>query len=235
MTGNPRWSLPRIAVRRDRGLLVAVAVFLGVLAVGQFRGQAGVPGLADLSVAELGVLVANLNAQNDELRAEVASLDRQRSDLASANARGQSAVDQLRADLSKTRAWAGLSGLAGAGVTITVQGPIGADGVQDLVNELRNAGAEGISIATTRLVPGVVVAGVPGALVLEGEPLGATFEIRAIGSPQILTGTLTRSGGVIAQLAATYPEARVTVTPSEGLSLPATTRDLEPADAQPHL
>jgi uncharacterized protein YlxW (UPF0749 family) len=215
MTSDARSSWPRgIGLRRDRWLLLAVAVLLGILAVGQFRGQSGLPGLSDLSVADLGVLVANLNAQNDELRAEVASLERQRSDLATANARGQSAVDQLRADLSKTRAWAGLAGLTGAGVTITVQGSIGADGVQDIVNELRNAGAEGIAIADVRLVPGVVVAGSAGALMIDEAPLGGTFQIRAIGSPQILTGTLTRS---------------------EGLILPPTSRDLQPADAEPHL
>ena len=215
--------------------LVLVAAFLGFLAVGQLRGQAGVPGLSDLSAQELGVLVANLNAQNDQLRAEVASLERQRADLASSKDRGQSAVDQLQSDLARIRAWAGLTALAGSGATVTVHGPIGADGVEDLVNELRNAGAEGIGIAGVRLVPGVVVGGTPGSLTLAGTALGDGFEILAIGSPQILTGTLTRAGGVVAQLGATYPQVTVTVTPSDGLEVPATTRNLQPADGHPHL
>lgn len=220
---------------RTRLPLLGVAVFLGFLAVGQFRGQAGAPGLADLSVQELGVLVANLNAQNDQLRAEVASLQRQQSDLATSQNRGQTAADQLRSDLGRIRAWAGLTGLTGSGVTITVHGPIGADGVEDLVNELRNAGAEGISIAGIRLVPGVVVSGGPGTLTVGGAALGDGFEILAIGSPQILTGTLTRAGGVVAQLGATYPQAGVSVTPSDGLTLPPTTRDLQPGNAHLHL
>jgi uncharacterized protein YlxW (UPF0749 family) len=223
-------SLPR-----RRLPLVLVAGLLGVLAVGQFHGQAGAPGLADLSVQELGVLVANLNAQNDELRGEVAALQRQQADLATSKDRGQSAVDQLRSDLGRIQAWAGLTGLTGSGVTITVHGPIGADGVEDLVNELRNAGAEGISIAGVRLVPATVVTGDPGSLSLSGASLGDGFEILAIGSPEILTGTLTRAGGVVAQLGATYPTARVSVTPSDGLTLPPTTRDLQPADARPLL
>ena len=66
-----------------------------------------------------------------------------------------------------------------------------------------------------RVVAGVVVAGGPGALSVENTPLGDAFEIRAIGSPQILTGTLTRTGGVIAQLGATYPDAERHVTPLE--------------------
>jgi uncharacterized protein YlxW (UPF0749 family) len=220
---------------RARLPLLLVAGLLGLLAVGQLRGQAGVPSLTDLSVQELGVLVANLNAQNDQLRTEVATLQRQQADLASSKDRGQSAVDQLRSDLDRIRAWAGLTGLSGSGVTITVHGPIGADGVGDLVNELRNAGAEGISIAGMRLVPGVVVTGNPGSLTVAGSALGDGFEILAIGSPQILTGTLTRAGGVVAQLGATYPDARVSVTPSEGLTLPPTTRDLQSPDARPHL
>jgi uncharacterized protein YlxW (UPF0749 family) len=223
LRGSGRWAV---------GL---VALILGVLAVGQLRGQAGVPGLSNLSAQELGVLVANLNAQNEQLRAEVATLQRQQADLAAAKDRGESAVEQLEADLAKIRAWAGVTGLSGPGVTITVSGPIGADGVDDLLNELRNAGAEGISIAGIRVVAGLVVSGGPDRLTVGGEGLGAAFEIRVVGSPQILTGTLNRAGGVIAQLATTYPQAQVTVTPAETVTLPPTTRGLIPADAHPRL
>jgi len=212
-----------------------VAVVLGVLVVGQLNGQAGVPGLSNLSAQELGVLVANLNAQNEQLRTEVATLKGQQADLAAAKDRGESAVEQLQADLAKIRAWAGVTGLSGPGVTITVSGPIGADGLDDLLNELRNAGAEGVSIAGVRLVPGVAVSGGPSRLTVAGQGLGAAFEIRAVGSPQILTGTLNRAGGVIAQLATTYPQAQVTVTPADTVTLPATTQGLIPADAHPRL
>ena len=65
--------------------------------------------------------------------------------------------------------------------------------------------------------------------------LGDTFELEAIGAPDKLTGSLTRSGGVIAQLAATQPDVVVTVTPVDRLELPATTRTLVPAHGQPRL
>ena len=223
LTGRTRWAV------------LAVAILLGILAVGQLRGQAGVPGLSNLTAQELGVLVANLNAQNEQLRNEIATLERQQSDLTTSKNRGESAVEQLQADLARIRAWAGLTGLVGPGVTISVRGPIGADGVQDLVNELRNAGAEGIAIAGIRLVPGVVVQGGPGRLAIGELGLGDAFEIRAVGSPQILTGTLTRAGGVTALLATTDPLARISVTPADPIELPATTRDLRPADAHPRL
>jgi len=56
-----------------------------------------------------------------------------------------------------------------------------------------------------------------------------------VGSPQIITGTLTRAGGVIAQLATTYPDAQVTVTPLNRVDLPPTSRNLIPAHGQVRL
>ena len=53
---------------------------------------------------------------------------------------------------------------------------------------------------------------------------GDPFEIAAIGPPDKLTGSLTRSGGIIAQLAATQPDVIVEVTPVDASSVPATDR-----------
>ena len=133
------------------------------------------------------------------------------------------------------RAYAGLDAVAGTGVTISVSGPIDGPGVQELINELRNAGAEAIGVADTRVVTGVVVTGAPGAAGVDGKALGSPFEIAAIGAPDKLTGSLTRSGGVIAQLAATQPDVVVTVTPVDRIELPATTRTLQPPDGRPRL
>ena len=50
----------------------------------------------------------------------------------------------------------------GEGVTITVSGPIGGPGVEELLNELLTAGAEAVAVEEVRVVPGSVVAGPPG-------------------------------------------------------------------------
>jgi uncharacterized protein YlxW (UPF0749 family) len=223
---NDPWSRLSVAV---------VAGLLGILAVGQFRGQSGAPALAGMSATDLTQLIANLTAGNDRLRAEITDLADQQAKLAAAHDRGETTVDDLTADLERIRAWAGLTPVTGQGIAVIVRGPIGGDGIEDLLNELRNAGAEAISVDGVRVVTGVVVAGAPGALSVENHAIGEAFEIRAIGSPQILTGTLTRTGGVIAQIGATYPEARLTVTPVEQLTLPATERTLVPAHGKPKL
>ena len=220
---------------RRRWAMTAVATLLGLLIVGQLRSQAANPGLSALTAQELTLVIANLNTRNEQLRAEVGSLERQAATLAAAHDRGDSALDQLRADLTVLQAWAGLTAVRGPGVSILVSGEIGGEGIEDLLNELRNAGAEAISVDGVRVVPGTVVFGEPGGLSVENTPLADGFEIRAIGSPQILTGSLTRAGGVIAQLGATYAGVTISVTPLDVVAIPATERNLVPGHGQPSL
>ena len=220
---------------RERWTITLVAAILGVLVVAQLRSQAANPGLSNLTAQELTLVIANVNTSNERGRTEVAALERQLATLTEARDRGESALGALRADLASLRAWAGLTAVVGPGVSIRVAGPIGGEAIEDLLNELRNAGAEAIAVEDVRVVPGAVVVGAPGGLSVENTPLGESFEIRAIGSPQIITGTLTRGGGVIAQLGATYPDVMITVTPADGLSIPATERDLVPGHGQPSL
>jgi uncharacterized protein YlxW (UPF0749 family) len=220
---------------RSQIAVAAVALALGVLVVVQLRAQAGSAGLAQLSSQDLTVLVANLNARNDQLRREVSLLEDELAALNENRSRGDESIDELRADLRRVRAYTGLDAVGGPGVTISVAGPIDGSGVEELINELRNAGAEAIGVEEIRIVTGVVVSGPPGGASIGGVPLGPTFELSAIGAPDKLTGSLTRSGGVIAQLAATEPGVTVTVTPVDRLELPATTHDLVPSHGRPRL
>jgi len=215
--------------------IAAVALILGVLVVVQLRSQAGPTGLAQLSSQDLTVLVANLNARNDQLRRESSTLEGELATLLANRSRGDLSLDEIGADLTRVRAYAGLDPVTGPGVAIAIRGPIDGPGVEELINELRNAGAEAISIDDIRVVVGVVAAGLPGETMVGGTRLGTNFDLSAIGAPDKLTGSLTRSGGVIAQLAATQPEVVVTVTPVERLELPATTRTLVPAHGRPRL
>lgn len=222
--------------RRSSQITIAVvALVLGVLVVIQLRSQAGNSGLAQLSAQDLTVLVANLNAHNDQLRRESSTLEAELATLTANQSRGDVSVDEITAELQRVRAYAGLDPVAGPGVVITVRGPIDGSGVEELFNELRNAGAEAIGIADVRVVTGVVVTGTAGGAQVDGAALGDSFEIDAIGAPDKLTGSLTRSGGVIAQLAATQSDVIVTVTPVDRLELPATTRTLVPAHGHPRL
>lgn len=220
---------------RNQLSIAAVALILGLLVVVQLRSQAGNTGLEALSAQDLTVLVGNLNTRNDQLRAEVATTERELADLQGASSRGESSVDQLRLDLARVRAWTGLDPVTGTGIRITIAGPMAGVGVQDLLNELHNAGAEALSVEDVRVVQGTVVAGPTDALSVENTALNDPFEITAVGNPATLTGSLTRAGGIVAQLAATYPAAQITVVPVDVVEIPGTTRQLIPAHGTPRL
>jgi uncharacterized protein YlxW (UPF0749 family) len=227
--------MPLSRARRNQLTVAVVVGILGILVIGQLHGQAGAPGLANLSTQDLTLLIANLNTRNEQLRTEIAGLQQQAGTLQAAKANGETTVDQLKSDLARIQAWSGAIGLSGPGVSITVRGSIGGEGVEDLLNELRNAGAEAIVVAGVRVVPGVAVAGAPGSISVENTALEDGFQIEAVGSPEILLGTLSRAGGVIAQVEATYPGVQVSVTPMEIVTAPATTRNLIPSHGQPRL
>ncbi|MGH2513151.1 MAG: DUF881 domain-containing protein, partial [Candidatus Limnocylindrales bacterium] len=165
----------------------------------------------------------------------VATTQAELTTLQANDARGDTSVGQLQSDLAKVRAWSGLDPVAGPGVRITISGRIDGGSVQDLINELRNSGAEAIAVDAVRVEPNSIVSGSAGSLLIESTHLADPFEVSAIGNASGLTGSLTRAGGIIAQLAATDPAAQLTVTPVDMLRLPATTQTLVPVHATPRL
>jgi uncharacterized protein YlxW (UPF0749 family) len=224
-------------MRRTPGrIAISVVLFvLGFLVVVQARSQAADQGLATMSVSELTELVANVTTRNNQLRDEIRSLEQQRGQLASAVQNGDTSAGQVRSDLRRILGWSGVQAVTGAGVSVTVAGSIPGDALELLLNELRNAGAEAIAVDGVRIVPGVVITGPAGALTIGGQPLAEPVSVAAVGQPQTLAGSLSRAGGPIAQLAARFPEAVITVATQDLVKVPATTRDLAPKFGHPKL
>jgi len=221
---------------RSQLSMAAVAFVLGLLVVVQLRTQTGGSALQALSTQDLTSLVANLNSQNDRLRTEIGTLQNQLDELRANQATGATSIGQIESDLGRVRAWTGLDPVSGRGVTITVSGPIEAKAVEDLLNELRNAGAEAIAIGDIRVVAKTTVSGPPGSLDVDGFLLGTPFRIRVIGKPETLVGSLTRAGGIIAQLAATDPSSTLDVEATQDqMLLPASKRNLVPDHGHPRL
>jgi uncharacterized protein YlxW (UPF0749 family) len=218
-----------------RAAMTAVLLLLGFLVVVQLNSQTANNALNNLTLQELGELVGNLTTRNDQLRREVSTLERQRDGVASTVERGDSSVAQIRSDLNRVLAWSGALGVSGPGVRVTVTGELPGSAVETVLNELRNAGAEAVSIGSIRVVPGVVVSGPPGSLMATGVPLSDPVEIFAVGQPETLAGSLTRSGGPIAQLAARFPDVVIAVSASDRLDIPPTDHDLAPVLGKPRL
>ena len=216
--------------------MTVVAFVLGLLLVVQLRAQESAGGLQQLSAQDLTQLIANLNVRNGQLRTEVDGLEAQLRALTTASSNGQVNLDQLQGDLQRLHLWGGIDAVQGRGVVVTISGPITASAVNDLIDELRLAGAEALAVEGVRVVPGTVLGGDIGSLTIEGAALPARFTVRAIGTPASLEAILERSGGIVGRILVAQPDVTIDVTTSEvPLQLPATTRRLAPADAKPRL
>ena len=200
--GNQAWAGVLVAV-----VLAALSASL-VQRGKEIRERFGVgPRLeyltARLSDAQEEIL--RLRKQLEELRAEMASYQR----LAT---RGQALARKLAEELEEMRILAGLMPVKGPGIIVKVEDappsaiPAGADReafvVHDedllkIVNELRAAGAEAISINGQRLVSTSEIRCSGPVIRVNNTSIGSPYEIRAIGDPKALKDALTVSGGVI--------------------------------------
>lgn len=68
-----------------------------------------------------------------------------------------------------------------------------------VINELKNAGAEAISVNDQRVVPTSVIECGGNIITINGEKIGSPFEIKAIGLPENLAN-LDRTGGYLAKM-----------------------------------
>ncbi len=212
--------------------LFGVALLLGMLLVVQLRSQARQTELSSLSPQELSTVIETLSAGNGELRASLSSLREQLREYRVAEAQGRSALEVTREDLRRIQAFGGLLGVEGQGVQLRISGSLDAIALNDLVYELRNAGAEAIAVDSVRIHAASVAVQGPRTLEIDGVEIGGTFTIRAIGDPDGLVAALERPGGIISQLEL-FVSATIDAEQRLGLVLPATRRDLTPSVAQP--
>ncbi len=205
---------------RARLSFFIVAFLVGFLVVTQLRGQLAspAPGRSRLDEARL---LSDLIEANNRLRTEITKTQQELSAL-----QGNSGVDvdTLVAELNRLKAVNGLLEVTGPGVEVEVLGTPEPFEMLDLINELRNAGAEAIAIGnmhtTVRLIYRSSIGGGKGWLIVDGTLLSGPYYVWAIGAPDSLVRTLERRGGLIALLRYTHPDWAVNVRPADRLTLP---------------
>jgi uncharacterized protein YlxW (UPF0749 family) len=212
--------------------LFAVALAIGLLGVGQLRSQARPQEITSLSAQELSTLIETLTQRNRELRAGLADVREQVREYRLLDSQGDSAIEVSREDLRRITAFGGLGGVEGQGIVMTVEGDLDAIALNDLINELRNAGAEALAVDNVRITARSVAIQGPSSLQIDGAEVGRRFELRAIGSPDGLLAAVERPGGIISQLKL-FVSATISVRQSESVQLPATAVSLDPVVGVP--
>lgn len=212
--------------------LFAVAMLIGLLGVGQLNSQARPIQISRLSATELSTLIETLTAGNRELRSGLADIREQLRQYEVSGPRGESALQVSREDLRRITAFGGLAAVGGQGIVMDVDGNLDAIALNDLINELRNAGAEAIAVDGARITARSVAIEGPRSIELDGIEVGEQFTLRAIGSPDGLLGAMERPGGIISQLEL-FIKATIQIRQAESVELPATALSLGPVVGKP--
>jgi uncharacterized protein YlxW (UPF0749 family) len=200
------------------GLAVVCCLF-GILVMVQLRTESRLQQTTDAeSATDLAAIAGDLYDNNSALRQEVDKLETERNTA-------QKSVDvgagtDVAAELQRLSAFNGTVEVNGPGVELTVDADIRPVDLLDLLNELRNAGAEAISVGGERIVYNTAITGTGGQIFVNTTPLASPFVVDTLGPPDVLDRALARKGGMLSYLKTAYPRGQISLTTRDSMTLP---------------
>jgi len=145
-----------------------------------------------------------LQRQNNDLRTRIDELKKLNDELQSSRTGSDQAAQALKKSMEEARIFAGLTDVRGKGVIVTVDNGNAAyvleDDILDIVNELRAAGAQAISVNDERIVAMTEIREAGNYIMINQTKKRAPFVIKAIGDPDVLDSSLKIPNGVVDSL-----------------------------------
>src|SRR3954465_6256689 len=189
-------------------LAVLLCVLLGVAIVTQARQTESGDALETARPADLLVLLDSLQQREAALNTEVTDLQRNLAQLQASGSSDQAAIENAQARLAALSILIGTVSATGPGVTLTIDDAavgVAPETMLDVINELRNAGAEAMEVqggkgdpkVSVRVGVDTWVVGRPGALEIDGQPLTPPYTVVAIGDPPTLAAAMNIPGGAM--------------------------------------
>ena len=222
----------RSATTRAHLLGAVLIAALGFALVVQVR-QNDDQGLSALRQSDLVRILDDVGGRRDRLAAEQADLQAQLRDLTSGVTGSQAAIDAARARLEALGILAGTITAEGPGIAVFISDPgsaVRAGQLLDLVQELRDAGAEAIQIGDVRVVASTAFTDATDGVGVDGATLRAPYTVLAIGESQTMATALEIPGGVVASLPA---DVSATVAVRDQVTVAALHRLQAPQYARP--
>lgn len=195
-------------------LVAVLCALLGFAIVVQVR-QTQSDELASLRQDDLVRLLDEITLRNDQLETEQSQLLTDRTDLAT----GADAQEVAQRNAEVQGILAGTVPVQGPGIqlVVTTTGPVPASAWVNVVEELRNAGAEAIEIGGVRVGASTWFADATEGLQADGVTIASPVVLQAIGDPQTLEVALGIPGGALATLR-TY-DATTSITSAQELQI----------------
>lgn len=190
-----------------------LALFIGLILSVQISTNAGSDQGGLVPLAKLKGYEVELNRVKEE-KAEalqqLIDLEIRLNAIESEKAEEDEFLSGMVKDLEKFRMFSGVVDVQGPGVLVTINDPV-VDKYQDdysiitnnfdlllgLVNRLKEAGAEAISINEQRITNTTEISLAGSNININGTPTAPPYFIKAIGNPSTLDGAITLRGGIV--------------------------------------
>ena len=189
-----------------RAVVVLVTAVVGFLLVGQLRGTERFrTRLSAEDEGDLTRILASLTTEADALRTEISDLRLRLQTLEASTQRDDTATKAAEEQLRNLEVLAGTVPVTGPGLVLSVTDPDGSvsfDTILDIIQELRDAGAEAIGVNGHRVGVASALSERDGRPVLDGVVLEAPYDVHAIGQATTLEGGLKIPGGAVDALTA---------------------------------
>ncbi len=174
-------------------LILTALIFMQVKTI----SQTNISELEIMRESELKTEITTLKTKHDEVVAKIKENNEKILEYENASIKGEEASELLQKELKETEDLLGKNSVTGEGIVITMSNTgttiISASDLLELVNILRDAGAEAISINEHRIVYDSYISYVSGSFItIKGERVVAPFTIKAIGNTTYLESAVAQ-------------------------------------------
>lgn len=226
MMGRPRATRANLLV-----LLLAVVLGAAIAAQVQLTNERG---LTELSQTDLVRVLDDVSLRSARLDQQVRELEATRDRLKSGTGTSAEAQAQAQKRLDTLGILAGTIGAQGPGIRLRISDPdnqVTGPVILDLIQELRDGGAEAIDVGGVRVVASSFVGDSAGQVKIDGTPIQRPFVVTAIGDSKTLASAMTIPGGIIESVR--QKGANATVTESDSIEITSTHTPTELTHAKP--
>jgi uncharacterized protein YlxW (UPF0749 family) len=189
---KPQWS-------RTQVLLTSIFVILGFATTAAIGGSTASTVLANARQSDLVSVLDNLSGREARLRAEATRLENARQTLLGGSA--YQAINEAKRRANALAQLAGTQKMVGSGIRVAISRSLTATTMLDAIQELRDAGATGISISdahsSVRVVANTWFADTATGVSVSGTELHLPIFIDVIGDSAVLAPALRIPGGLV--------------------------------------
>lgn len=193
--------------------------------------------LENESVENLGEIINSLNVEINKLRLEITDFQVQIFENKRKTANQNEIMNQAAESLNNLKIVSGLIPVKGEGISVEVIDKhriLSGYDLYELIQELKNGGAEVISVNGNRVVAQTSFISVDNNIFMDGTKLKPPYRIKSIGKQDVLFSGLTLPGGIIDALHS-LSGVKITIVKEKKLEIISTRKELTAKYAKPEL